>query len=200
MDDHQTSNYAKKTGSKRPIEVFTTEEVNILINTAETVRIDFGKIYELCLLLGLRLSEAVRLQFSDVDFEGRVITVPASASKTYCARIVPIGERCLQLLCYMREHYERPVPYGDLVIQRNFVEVRRQTGIRGSFHTLRRTSFSWYSQNPSLSALHCRSVFGADRSFAQGILEDWSKDSSAHDRLRAAQDKLASLIRHESSI
>ncbi len=186
-------------GSKRPVKVFTTEEVSILINTAETVKPDLGKVFEICVLSGLRLTEAVKLQFSDIDFEGKVITVSTGATKSSYPRIVPIGGRCLQLLGYMREHYEKPIPYGILVIQRNFVEVRRLTGIQGSFHTFRRTSFSWYSQDTSVSSLQCRAVFGFDRSFGDSIMEDWSNDLSAQEKFRAAQDKLASRIRHEST-
>ncbi len=68
-------------------------------------------IFELLYSCGLRISEAVELTISDVDFDNKFIVVKGKGSKE---RIVPIGSEAIRLLSkYMKE--SRPQIIGNRV-------------------------------------------------------------------------------------
>lgn len=68
-------------------------------------------IFELLYSCGLRISEAVELTISDVDFENKFIVVKGKGSKE---RIVPIGSEAIRLLSkYIKE--SRPQIIGNRV-------------------------------------------------------------------------------------
>ena len=68
-------------------------------------------IFELLYSCGLRISEAVELTLSDIDFENRFINVKGKGNKE---RIAPIGDEAIRLLkTYIKE--SRPVILGDRI-------------------------------------------------------------------------------------
>ena len=76
----------------------TITEVNDLfksISESETFELRDKSIFELLYSCGLRISEAVELKLSDIDFENRIITVTGKGEKE---RIVPVGDEAVRLL------------------------------------------------------------------------------------------------------
>jgi site-specific recombinase XerD len=80
------------------IEIFTVAEVTRLLEAARANYPNFLPLLAVGAFAGLRSAELERLEWSDIDLAGRMITVGASKSKTASRRIVPMAENLAQWL------------------------------------------------------------------------------------------------------
>ena len=87
---------------------------------------------------GMRRGEILKLQWSDIDFETRKITIRPQSTKTNQGRIAPLSRRAAAELQALRSisPKERPFPYTD--IKRSFATAKRLAKIEDlHFHDLR---------------------------------------------------------------
>jgi integrase len=59
---------------------------------------DFGRCLRLLMLTGCRRDEIGNLQWSEIDFEGRTITLPAIRTKNNQAHVVPLSDSAIAIL------------------------------------------------------------------------------------------------------
>ncbi len=180
---------------RRPLLRFDQRSMQKLISVSATTKKDLDKIVEICFLSGLRLSEAVSLQFADIDFTAKVILLPESASKVRKPRLIPIGDRCIELLHYMQMNYEKPIPYSREAIRYCFTKALEETGIQGTFHTLRTTSHIMMIHYGSVAHSWLAYAFGHRAPYGTKSLIPWPWNTIAHESLRQAQDKIAAMIK-----
>ncbi len=188
------ANRRNQADSNAAVLTFDLREVRTIIEVSSKIRKDLDKVVEFCLLTGLRLGEAVRLSFDDVNLEKGIITLPADATKTRRSRLIPIGDRCVQILSHMKQHYDKPVPFRLETTQRDFAQVRRKAGVEGPFHALRQTALSWMYAYGRIPIGDIETVMGHPGPAGHRRSSGSVNDASIGDRIRGAQEKMATLI------
>ena len=93
---------------------------------------DHDLLYRFFLLTGCRRSEAVKLQWSDIDLEKKVITV--RQTKTHRDRIIPINIELMQILMHLDRSKPRPFDYTPGWVTRLFKRYLRKAGLRKDLH------------------------------------------------------------------
>jgi integrase/recombinase XerD len=92
---------------------------------------------------GMRIGEALRLKWTDVDFERRVVSItPEKGSR---ARMLPISERLVEMFNSLPKKSERVFPTSDASVKLTFFRVRKKTAkklgnprlLKITFHTFR---------------------------------------------------------------
>jgi len=143
----------KKSEEKKP-EILTIGEIRKLTEIAFAVKHEWRHVWALALLTGMRNGELFALQWSDIDWENKLITVARSfncrkreisSTKAGYWRDVPMSQDCLRLLQELRaitgnQTYILPrLSRWDHGIQaavlRNFCSENGLPSVR--FHTLR---------------------------------------------------------------
>ncbi len=190
----RATNARNRASSKAAFKTFKPEELKEILDAAATLRKDLDKVIALCTLTGLRLTEAVTLSFADVDLQAKIINVPEGATKARRSRLVPIGDRCIQLLRYLKVRYEKPVPFDMETLKTDFVQASKKAGVAGTFHALRTTAYRWFKAVGSITAEAIDAVMGHSITSASQEADAPSDDTQAFEDIRAAQDKLTSLI------
>jgi integrase len=116
--------------------VYTTEEEKLILSMPNPEFVDLGVIL---FDTGLRLSEALRLKMSEVDFTTNLITVWSDATKGEKTRSVPMTRRVRALL----EHRSLPFVFKDAhEVERIWKRFRKKEGIEGegwTIHAIRHT-------------------------------------------------------------
>ena len=74
---------------------------------------DYGRIVQLLLLTGCRRDEIGSLQWSEIDLEKRIITLPASRTKNHSEHIVPLSNRALAILKKVTRRDGRDFLFGS---------------------------------------------------------------------------------------
>ncbi len=74
------------------IHIFTPDQIARLLHAAQDRFVDFLPCLALGAFAGLRSAEISRLEWSDIDLAGRLITVGADRAKTATRRVMPIHE------------------------------------------------------------------------------------------------------------
>jgi integrase len=101
----------------------------------------------LLLLTGLRRTEAIRLRWSDIDFEQQTLTIPAEVSKNHREHRLPLSDLLLAMLerrryqsgksgwVFPRNYADEPMayPYDAITV------VAKEAGCEFTPHALRRT-------------------------------------------------------------
>jgi integrase len=90
--------------------VFTSKEVEIFLNEAKATEHRFYSIWVVALFTGMRSGELYALKWTDVDLEGRIISVNKSwsskngftSTKNQKTRVVPVSEQLLGFLKGLR--------------------------------------------------------------------------------------------------
>lgn len=109
-----------KLPSPHPPHVYSTDELQRLLDATETLRVNNSPIrvetYRTLLLMlygaGLRVSEATGLQVRDVDLPQRLLTI--RETKFYKTRYVPIGLRLTETIAtYLERRRALPMIEGD---------------------------------------------------------------------------------------
>jgi len=92
---------------------------------------------------GMRIGEAMKLKWTDIDFERR--TVRISPEKHSNPRIIPVSNRLLEMLSNLPKHSEKIFPMTRKAMDTNFYKQRKKIArklgnprlLQISFHTLR---------------------------------------------------------------
>lgn len=90
--------------------VLTNKEVEVFLNEAKVTEHRFYPIWVVALFTGMRSGELYALKWSDIDLEGRIISVGRSwnskngftSTKNQKTRVVPISEELLRFLKTLR--------------------------------------------------------------------------------------------------
>ena len=116
-----------------------------LKNIFETTRNDYTEylpLFEFYLFTGLRRSEALRLEWSDVNEEANYLTVKNTKGKR--VRHVPLLPQTIRILLSRRN---KPLPFAEFTaddVTNRYREIAKKAGVKDtSLHDLRR-SFSSY--------------------------------------------------------
>jgi integrase len=78
--------------------VLTDRELSALLVAATAEGYPFGHLFTLLVLTGQRRGEVTGMRWSEIDFEGRVWTIPAARSKNGQAHDVPLSEPVIEIL------------------------------------------------------------------------------------------------------
>lgn len=78
--------------------VLTDRELSALLAAAGAEGYPFGYLFMLLVLTGQRRGEVTGMRWSEIDFEGRVWTIPAVRSKNGQAHDVPLSEPVIEIL------------------------------------------------------------------------------------------------------
>lgn len=148
---------------KRSAVIFSRVEQTALFDCIYKQMDKFKAAVLLCLYAGLRLGELCALQWSDIDFEGRTLTVnrtvqriavPDHITKTILLetapksessrRVIPLTSELLEILSQLKKGqtyvFGSEKPLEPRTMQYQFKKILREAGIKGrSFHTLRHT-------------------------------------------------------------
>ena len=140
----------------------TREEAAVLLDAAKESMPDLHDIILLALLTGMRRQEVLGLTWQDVDLAHRVITIPASLTRTKKSRRAYLDDETTDMLQQRRAHVESPYIFPGLDGPRNSGHVTKQfdklvnalgfnAGVTDRkrkvvFHTLRHTYASWLAQ------------------------------------------------------
>jgi integrase len=116
--------------------VLNQREIASLIMTTKHHYPHLVDLFHIYLLTGLRRSEALRLQWTDVDFEKNILIVRRTKAKR--VRIVPILPKAREILLARRE-LPRPFSFKPDYVTDKFTKIATQAGIAAKLHDLRRT-------------------------------------------------------------
>ena len=148
---------------KKTVLTFSRTEQSMLLECIYSQMDKFMAAVLLCLHTGLRLGELCALQWADIDFEGKTLTVnhtvqriavPGHITKTILLetnpksesskRIIPLTPEFLRILSQFKG--EHPYVFGDekpldpRTMQYRFKKILKEAGIENrTFHTLRHT-------------------------------------------------------------
>lgn len=158
----------KKAFEEKEIRILTDEEARLLIEVANSKRYENGLAIVLILYTGLRCGELCALQWDDIDFEAKVMTVRRNISvhtertedglkrivelqngtKTKLMRKVPLNEKAIDILNRIRQTSKSKfiiktrskVPDVTIVSQ-TYNNMIKYAGIKdkNGIHTLRHT-------------------------------------------------------------
>lgn len=78
--------------------VLTDRELSALLVATSAEAYPFGHLFTLLILTGQRRGEVTGMRWSEIDFEGRIWTIPAARSKNAQAHDVPLSEPVIQIL------------------------------------------------------------------------------------------------------
>jgi integrase len=139
---------------KRP-EIFTVNEAAALLTTAELhLEYELVPTIAIGLFAGLRMSEIKQLDWSNVDFEHRVIDVDESIAKTRQQRNVDMSDSLVAWLTPHARTEGHVIPAG---FRKKMEQLRELAGITKWPNNGLRHSFGSYHvahfQNPNLTAL-----------------------------------------------
>lgn len=87
--------------SSRP-RILNHDELRLLARNIRRMPYPFGALYRVLLLTGLRLNEAARAEWREIDFENRIWEIPASRMKGKLPHVVPITPDLFAILKSIR--------------------------------------------------------------------------------------------------
>lgn len=137
-------------------EILSTEDYDRLISIIKDD--GFRDIVSIALLTAMRAGEIVNLEWKDIDFTGRIISVknkPGHRVKMGKERLVPMSDSVALILDGYEKKREKVffrvdgLPYSVKLVSDKFRKYRKQAGLSGGihFHSLRHTSISWMHHN-----------------------------------------------------
>jgi integrase len=116
--------------------VLDQREIASLIMTAKHHYPHLVDLFHIYLLTGLRRSEALRLQWTDVEFEKNILVIRGTKAKR--VRIIPMLPKAREILLARRE-LPQPFAFKPDYVTDKFKKVSTQAGIKAELHDLRRT-------------------------------------------------------------
>jgi integrase len=78
--------------------ILSDDEIEAVWRAWDTMGWPFGAAFKLLLLTGQRRDEVARLEWENVDFEGRLWTLPRTATKSNRLHEVPLSDVALEIL------------------------------------------------------------------------------------------------------
>lgn len=92
---------------------------------------------------GLRGNEIAQLEWSDFDFENKLLRLPAEKTKTQRARILPLRDDLYQVLLHRKGRFPRPLRFTlealRVKFQRLMIKIGRPLPKGEGLHSMRRT-------------------------------------------------------------
>lgn len=127
--------------------VLTADEVKKLIQTVEGQFPHLTDLFYFYMLTGFRLSEALRLQWSDIDFDNRVIRVVKA--KNHRGRVVLMAKKVYEIL-YNRKNL--PMPFAEFFekrfrISKDFSKLFSVAAVNDATLKTLRSNFASYLAN-----------------------------------------------------
>lgn len=116
--------------------VLNQREIASLIMTTRHHYPELVDLFHFYLLTGLRRSEALKLQWSDVDLEKNILVIRKTKGKR--VRIVPILPKAREILLRRRE-FQRPFDFKPDFVTDRFTRIASKAEIKAELHDLRRT-------------------------------------------------------------
>src|SRR5438093_1030426 len=128
---------------RRPPHIYSEAEVQALLNACARLRPrqglrphTYGTLFGLMFASGLRVSEALRLDDTDVDVRAGILTV--REGKSGKARLVPVHPTVVPPLRHYVLHRDRIVPRGSAFFRAERQPRLSYSAVRGTFIALRR--------------------------------------------------------------
>ena len=190
------SKMCRNHGSFEPSQTLTEQQMRELLEAAGTVSPDLEEVVELGYLTGLRMSEIINLKYEDIDFAGRVLIIPSDKCQSHPSRVIPVGERAMQLLRSLSTDQRKPVPLTGQFLTRQFEKASRLAGVNATFHSLRRSTYQWLMEDGGLSASQIDRIVGHRLAASSDGSTAISDDNYGNDKIRAAQEKVAARIKY----
>ena len=173
---------------------FTAEELRKIIETIEESREYYTPIHNICadivlmaLYTGQRKNNVMTIEWSEVDTERRLWTIPASKAKNKRRTVVYLNDAAMMVLA-RREKTDGAVfgKVANATLFKFWVALMKQCNITGAvFHTLRHTHASMLADMGASTAIIGKALGHANLSSTAIYTHP---DAEA---VRAAEDKLA---------
>lgn len=127
-----------------PPRILTRSEIRKIFASAYKRAPELAQLFEFYLLTGLRRSEAINLQWSDIDYERNVITIRRTKGKRF--RYVPMFKRVITIL-HSRKDLIKPFSARLDEVTKKFKLCAIAAGISNTqLHDLRRSFSSYLSE------------------------------------------------------
>ena len=137
--------------------VLSTKEIQRLMETTREMNPALVPLFEFYLLTGARRSEALKVEWKDVDFEREIMALRNTKSRR--PRVIVMSPRVRSILKARRE-LERPFLFSPDWVSHQFYRIVRAAGIPdASLHDLRR-SFSSHIQAAGMPSLFLTKLIG----------------------------------------
>ena len=131
--------------------ILTVKQTRAFLEAAEAKNADLIPFLAISIFAGLRREEAMQLDWSQVDFDRRTITVTPETAKKRRTRYVEMADNLIEWLLPHRQES------GQLYYSRNYLEgARDKAGITWSLDIMRHTFGSYHvakHNNAALTAL-----------------------------------------------
>jgi len=174
--------------SAKQIRYLTADEISEILNQADPL---MERVVKIALLTGIRRSELAFLEWSDIDFKNKLITIQAKPEqgfhpKSYKPRSMPMSSELEKLLLdipqlgrFVFDTGSGQPLYEPGTYSKKFIQILRQVGIKNaSLHTLRHT----FASNLVMSEVDLRTVQGLLGHSSVSITEKYSHLSPSHIR------------------
>jgi len=169
----------KKIRAELPeVRALSLDEINLILAMTRTMRPAYEPLFQFYLLTGIRRTEAINLEWQDVDFERNVILIKRTKGKR--PRIMflsPLAQHILKT----RSEFSKPFDFQPPRVTETFKLIARKAGIMDvKLHNLR-ASFITYSQDIGMPINFIEKLIGhvnrsVTRDYYTGILPDVMKN------------------------
>lgn len=160
ITENPFSNFIRATEEEKGAHPYTPKLANAIVKEGRALGNDFDKVILIQLYTGMRAGDAVKLQFQDVRFEDSCLTLRSWNTKKKRERVIPLNHECMEVLEYMRQHYEKPVPFTISQLDRNFRTIREKLGFEGVLEDFRATCNTWLKNYAKLPDSLCEIILG----------------------------------------
>lgn len=137
--------------------VLTVKEIEAILSTTKKVQPELVPLFEFYILTGTRRSEALHLEWKDIDFKNNLITLRNTKSKR--PRIIPMVPKVRSILA-SRQKNSNPFMFKKDYVSRHFTLMAKASGVKDvKLHDLRK-SFSTYIQEMGMPPLIVSKLIG----------------------------------------
>jgi integrase len=158
-------------GSKHPFKALDYADIPAFVRELRAAQAQgaslSASVLEFIVLTACRLNEAVGMQWSEIDWEERVWTLPAARSKTNTVHRVPLCNRALELLSRQHEGGEQteniwPSRDGAGAISGKAVYkyLVQTMGVKATVHGFRATFRTWAGNETHFNRVTCELALG----------------------------------------
>jgi integrase len=108
---------------------------------------EIATLFRFLLLTGLRIGEALTLEWSDIDYDGMLLHVKNEKAKR--RDTIPLLPAALEHLHGIRQRHHRPFRYTYQYVLRVWTAACLRVGVKYRLHSIRRTCATMLSQSVS---------------------------------------------------
>lgn len=127
---------------QQEVRILSKQEIRKMLKSADALYPDRSDLFRFYLLTGMRLNEALNLEWSDIDFLENEIFIGRSTKAKYNRKVMmlPKTEKILKA----RKNLHKPFPYEDRRLKRIYKRIIEHSGIQyTSIQDLRATCYSF---------------------------------------------------------